>query len=94
MDGRAEVRHAGYHRALDAQRPIGSLATAIVYLAALEKPDRYTRLTPLDDSPLVWKQRGTPDWKPQNYDHKFHGQVPLYTALAHSYNVATARLGI
>jgi len=34
------------------------------------------------------------DWKPQNYDHKFHGQVPLQTALAHSYNVSTARLGI
>ena len=92
--GGREARYAGYNRAIDAQRPIGSLAKPIVYLTALEQPDRYTLLTPLDDSPLVWKQRGTPDWKPQNYDHKFHGQVPLYTALAHSYNVATARLGI
>jgi penicillin-binding protein 1B len=66
----------------------------IVYLSALEDPSRYTLITPLDDSPLVWKQRGTSDWKPQNYDHKFHDQVQLRTALAHSYNVSTARLGI
>ncbi len=92
--GGREARYAGYNRAVDAQRPIGSLAKPIVFLTALEKPDRYTLLTPLDDSPLVWRQRGTSDWKPQNYDHQFHGQVPLHTALAHSYNVSTARLGI
>jgi penicillin-binding protein 1B len=33
-------------------------------------------------------------WEPNNYDQKFHGEVPLYQALVHSYNVATARLGI
>ncbi|MEO8331177.1 MAG: penicillin-binding protein 1B, partial [Gallionella sp.] len=92
--GGREARYAGYNRAIDAQRPIGSLAKPIVYLTALEQPDRYTLITPLDDSPLVWQQRGTSDWKPQNYDHQFHGQVPLHTALAHSYNVSTARLGI
>lgn len=92
--GGREARYAGYNRAIDAQRPIGSLAKPIVYLTALEQPDRYTLLTLLDDSPLVWSQRGTSDWKPQNYDRQFHGQVPLRTALAHSYNVSTARLGI
>ena len=92
--GGREARYAGYNRAIDAQRPIGSLAKPIVYLTALEKPDRYTLVTPLDDSPLVWSQPGTSDWKPQNYDLQFHGQVQLRTALAHSYNVATARLGI
>jgi penicillin-binding protein 1B len=92
--GGREARYAGYNRAVDAQRPIGSLAKPIVYLTALEKHDRYTLISPLDDSPLVWKQRGTSDWKPQNYDHQFHDQVQLRTALAHSYNVSTARLGI
>jgi len=92
--GGREARYAGYNRALDAQRPIGSLAKPIVFLTALEKPDRYTLITPLDDSPLVWSQQGTSDWKPQNYDLKFHGLVPLHTALEQSYNVATARLGI
>jgi penicillin-binding protein 1B len=92
--GGREARYAGYNRAIDAQRPIGSLAKPIVYLTALEDPSRYTLITPLDDSPLVWRQPGTTDWKPQNYDREFHGQVQLRTALAHSYNVATARLGI
>ncbi|MBI4809441.1 MAG: penicillin-binding protein 1B [Nitrosomonadales bacterium] len=92
--GGREARYAGYNRAIDAQRPIGSLAKPIVFLTALEAPDRYTLITPLDDSALVLRQAGTSDWKPQNYDHQFHGQVPLHTALAHSYNVSTARLGI
>jgi penicillin-binding protein 1B len=92
--GGREAQYAGYNRALDAQRPIGSLAKPIVYLTALEMPDRYTLITPLDDSPLVWSQPGTTDWKPNNYDLKFHGEVQLHTALAQSYNVATARLGI
>jgi penicillin-binding protein 1B len=94
MVGGRDARYAGYNRAVDTQRPIGSLAKPIVYLTALEDSSRYTLVTPLDDSPLVWKQQGTSDWKPQNYDRQFHGQVQLRTALAHSYNVATARLGI
>jgi penicillin-binding protein 1B len=92
--GGRDARYAGFNRAIDTQRPIGSLVKPLVYLTALEQPDRYTLITPLDDSPLVWKQPGTADWKPQNYDLQFHGQVQLRTALAHSYNVATARLGI
>jgi penicillin-binding protein 1B len=92
--GGREARYAGYNRAVDAQRPIGSLAKPIVYLTALENSNRYSLITPLDDSPLVWRQPGTTDWKPQNYDHQFHGQVQLRTALAHSFNVSTARLGI
>ncbi len=92
--GGRETRFAGYNRALDAQRPIGSLAKPMVYLTALENKDRYTLITPLDDGPLVWRQRGTPDWEPKNYDRQFHGQVPLRISLANSYNVSTARLGI
>ncbi|MCZ8251386.1 MAG: penicillin-binding protein 1B [Hylemonella sp.] len=94
MVGGRQARYAGYNRALDAKRQIGSLAKPIVYLTALENPAKYTLLTPLDDSELVWRQRGSPDWKPKNYDNKFHGQVPLHTALARSLNVSTARLGI
>lgn len=33
-------------------------------------------------------------WEPQNYDKQFHGQVPLWQALANSYNVSSARLGL
>jgi penicillin-binding protein 1B len=64
-----------------------------VYLTALQDPAKYTLVTPIDDGPFVWQSHGAPDWEPQNYDKKFHGMVPLRTALAQSYNAATARLG-
>jgi len=66
---------------------------AIGGFAALADPAHYTLVTPIDDGPFVWKSRGAPDWEPTNYDKTFHGAVPLRTALAHSYNAATARLG-
>ncbi|BAV33819.1 penicillin-binding protein 1B [Sulfuricaulis limicola] len=92
--GGRNTRFEGFNRALDAARPIGSLIKPVVYLTALERPGSYTLATLLDDSPLVWKSRGTDDWKPENYDKEFHGQVPLRVALANSYNVSTARLGL
>ncbi|HVL36489.1 MAG TPA: penicillin-binding protein 1B [Burkholderiales bacterium] len=91
--GGRDVRFRGYNRALDAARPVGSLLKPAIYLTALAEPARYTLLTPLDDGPFVWKSRGAPDWRPSNYDRRFHGMVPLRTALAQSYNVAAARLG-
>jgi penicillin-binding protein 1B len=91
--GGRDVRYEGFNRALDAQRPVGSLMKPAIYLTALAEPDKYTLLTPLDDEHFVWKSRGAPDWEPQNYDKQFHGRVPLRAALAHSYNVSSARLG-
>jgi penicillin-binding protein 1B len=87
-------RFQGFDRALDARRPIGSLIKPVVYLTALQQPQHYTLATLLDDSPLVLKQAGTEDWRPLNYDKRSHGQVLLQTALANSYNLATARLGL
>lgn len=92
--GGRDPRFEGLNRALDAHRPVGSLLKPVIYLSALMQPRRYTLITPLDDSPLVWKEKGIPDWKPQNYDKTSHGKVPLHLALAHSYNVASARLGL
>ncbi len=91
--GGRDVRFRGFNRALDAARPVGSLLKPAVYLTALAEPSRYTLVTPIDDAPFVWKSRGAPDWEPQNYDKTFHGMVQLRTALAQSYNAATARLG-
>ena len=91
--GGRDVRYRGFNRALDAARPVGSLLKPAIYLTALAEPTRYTLVTPIDDGPFVWKSRGAPDWEPTNYDKTFHGMVPLRTALAQSYNAATARLG-
>lgn len=90
--GGRDMHFAGFNRALDAVRPMGSLAKPAVYLTALESK-RYTLISKLDDSPLSVKVPGG-RWQPKNYDKQFHGEVPLHFALAESYNVATARLGL
>ncbi|MEO5574377.1 MAG: penicillin-binding protein 1B [Gammaproteobacteria bacterium] len=94
MVGGRDARFSGFNRALDAQRPIGSLVKAAVYLTALAKPQNYTLASLLDDSPLSVPSRGGKTWQPQNYDHQYHGLVPLHSALAHSYNIPTVRLGL
>src|SRR5690606_22464936 len=43
--GGREMHFAGFNRALDAVRPIGSLAKPVVYLAALEQSDKFTLVT-------------------------------------------------
>ena len=91
--GGRENLTGGFNRALDALRPIGSLMKPVVYLTALEYPDKYTITTRVSDSTIVVKQSGT-DWIPKNYDHKHHGSVALHTALAKSYNLATVRVGM
>ncbi len=91
--GGRDPRFAGFNRALDAQRPIGSLVKPAIYLTALARGD-YTLATLLDDGPLTLDLGGGETWQPRNFDHRSHGQVPLFQALAQSYNQATARLGL
>jgi penicillin-binding protein 1B len=92
--GGRKAGYAGFNRALDATRQIGSLVKPAVYLTALQDPGRYSLSTPLDDSKVVLHNRGSKSWSPSNYDHKDHGDVPLELALAKSYNQATVRLGM
>lgn len=92
--GGRRVRYAGFNRALDARRPAGSLLKPAVYLAALEMPDRYTLATPLRDTTVKITGDNGQVWEPRNFDRKSHGDVLLHRALANSYNLATARLGM
>ncbi len=87
-------QYPGFNRALDATRPIGSLVKPAVYLTALAEPKRFNLLTKLDDAPLSVKQPNGTVWSPSNYEHESHGEVPMYAALAHSYNQASVRLGL
>ena len=91
--GGREARLQGFNRALDAVRPIGSLVKPAVYLTALGMPQRYSLITPVEDSPITVKVPGS-RWSPENYDKQSHGTVTLETALAQSYNLATVRVGL
>lgn len=92
--GGRDPRFAGFNRAVDAVRPVGSLIKPAVYLTALMRPEQYTLASMIDDGPLDVDLGGDEHWTPQNYDHENHGQVLLLDALANSYNVSTARLGM
>jgi penicillin-binding protein 1B len=92
--GGRQVRFPGFNRALDARRPIGSLAKPFVYLAALMQPERYGLGTILQDELIELESPPGTKWAPQNYDKTTHGPVPLFMALAQSYNLATVHLGL
>ncbi len=92
--GSRQPGYAGFNRALDALRPIGSLVKPAIYLAALERPSQYTLTSFLEDKPFSIKGQDGQVWRPQNYDHKSHGTVYLYQGLAHSYNLSSAKLGL
>ncbi len=94
MVGGRRPGYAGFNRALDIRRPIGSLIKPAIYLTALAQPTQYTPLSPLNDGPLRLTESNGRVWMPKNYSGKSHGIVPLYVALTHSYNLATVRLGL
>jgi len=91
--GDKNPRFDGFNRALDAKRQVGSLMKPFVYLTALEIPQKFNLASTISDAPVSYKSGGK-WWAPQNSDKKDHGDVPLYKALANSYNQATARLGM
>ncbi|WP_439860958.1 penicillin-binding protein 1B [Pseudomonas sp. MBLB4136] len=92
--GSRQPRFAGFNRALDALRPIGSLIKPAVYLTALERPSQFTLTSLLQDQPFSIKGQDGQVWSPQNYDRKAHGTIYLYQGLANSYNLSTAKLGL
>jgi penicillin-binding protein 1B len=92
--GSRQPRFAGFNRALDAVRPIGSLIKPAIYLTALERPSQFTLTSLIEDQPFSIKGQDGQVWKPQNYDRKAHGTIYLYQGLVNSYNLSTAKLGL
>lgn len=91
--GGREPGFAGFNRALNARRPIGSLVKPAVYLAALES-GRFTLASTVDDTEISLEQDNGKIWTPANFNNESHGTVSLLRALAESLNMATVRLGL
>ena len=83
----------GFNRALDARRPIGSLAKPLVYLTALESGD-YTPASIVQDEPVQLKLPNGQLWEPNNFDKRSNGPVTVVEALTRSLNLATVNLGL
>ncbi|HVS32054.1 MAG TPA: PBP1A family penicillin-binding protein [Thermoanaerobaculia bacterium] len=85
-----------FNRAIQARRQPGSLFKPFVYVTAMDVQrgaDVFTAATILNDSPISVPS-GKTVWRPQNYDMRFHGEVSVREALAHSYNIPAVRAAI
>jgi len=92
--GDRNPQFSGFNRALDANRPIGSLIKPVVYLAALQQSEKYSWSSIVLDKSISIKTKDENIWTPRNYNNTSHGEVTLITAMTKSYNQATVRLGL
>ena len=90
MVGGYDFRKSAYNRVLLAKRQPGSAFKPVIYAAAMDHG--FTPASIIEDEPVTYK--GGPDgqWRPENYDHEFHGPTRLREALALSLNVVTVKL--
>ncbi|MCL5254922.1 MAG: penicillin-binding protein 1B [Gammaproteobacteria bacterium] len=92
VGGRTPV-FAGFNRAFQARRQIGSLMKPLLYTLALEDPNQYTLATMLYDEPMsVTNERGVV-WEPRNFDGEFKGPVSLYQSWLDSRNIPAVEVG-
>ncbi len=80
-----------FDRAVQARRQPGSAFKPFIYAAALQHG--FTAATLVNDTQVVYVDPVTAEvWKPQNYDRRFRGQLPMREALARSLNNVAVRI--
>lgn len=90
--GGYDVGLEGFVRATQARRQPGSAFKPIVYAAAVMNGRRQTDV--ILDGPFSIPGTNGRMWSPQNYDGKYHGNIPIRTAIALSLNTVAVRLGL
>ena len=91
MVGGYSFERSKFNRATQALRQVGSSFKPIVYTAAIDRG--FTPASLILDEPVSFAAGpNQPPYSPQNYDHKFEGQVTLRHALEDSRNVPAVRV--
>jgi penicillin-binding protein 1A len=80
MVGGKNYAQSPYNRAVQARRQPGSAFKLFVYLAAF-RSGQVTPETPVNDAPVVMG-----NWRPQNYEGRYRGRIPVRDAVAYSSN--------
>ena len=84
-----------YNFAYDVPRPPGSSFKIFTYTAAIESR-KVNMTSPILDDTLVFPIGGDPlgygKYIPQNYDHRFHGTLPLKMAMGNSLNIPALKV--
>jgi penicillin-binding protein 1A len=91
ITGGYDVGLEGFIRATQAKRQPGSVFKPFVYAAALAAGHRQTDI--VVDAPFALPGTNGLLWQPKNYDGKYHGPIPLRSAIALSLNTVAVRLG-
>lgn len=78
----------GQFNVVTSKRSLGSAMKLITYAYALEHG--YTPQTIVKDEPTRFNEY--PEYKPKNYDNKFHGSMTMREAFANSYNIPALKV--
>ncbi len=89
--GGYDAARSHFDRAVQARRQPGSAFKPFIYAAGVQHG--FTAATIVNDTQVVYVDPVTGEvWKPQNYDRRFRGQLPMREALARSLNNVAVRI--
>lgn len=89
--GGFDFMQSKYNRAVQSKRQPGSGFKPIIYTAALEKG--FTPASIINDAPIIIEDPSQEnDWRPENYNKRYLGPIPLRVALRESINLVSIRL--
>ena len=95
--GGRSFRMTQFNRAVDSRRQVGSIMKPVVMLSAFENSrkdgSKFTPITIVNDEKFSTRYDGQ-TWSPENFEHKYFGEIPLFFALKNSLNAATASVGL
>ncbi len=91
--GDRNTQFAGFNRATQTKRQIGSTVKPSIYAIALSDPKNFRLNTPIENKTRSIKV-GSTWWTPKNYDGRTGGSVMLMDSLVRSLNIPTVNIGM